>query len=78
MSEYQDKADRLEREADEFDERSERLGEEISEVREDWQRNTPPEASFRTCNVGGEAGEDIFAWWRQGHARSEDVLTGTS
>ncbi len=37
MSEHEQQAGRLERELQEMEERSERLGDEISDVREDWE-----------------------------------------
>ena len=37
MSEHQEQADRMEREAREMEERSARLGDEISGAREDWE-----------------------------------------
>jgi hypothetical protein len=37
MSEHQEKAERLDDQAEELERRSERLGDEISEVREDWE-----------------------------------------
>jgi len=37
MTEHEEKADRLEGQADEMEERSKRLGEDISGAREDWQ-----------------------------------------
>ena len=38
MSEHEQEADRLEREARELEERSERVGSQISDTREDWER----------------------------------------
>ncbi len=38
MSDYEQQADRAERELDDMQERSERLGEEISETRAEWER----------------------------------------
>jgi hypothetical protein len=38
MTKHEQQADRLEREAEEMEQRSERLGDEISDVREDWER----------------------------------------
>jgi hypothetical protein len=38
MSEHHERADQLEREADDMARRSERLGEAISDTREDWER----------------------------------------
>lgn len=38
MSEYEQQADRHEAEAEDMARRSERLGEQISDVREDWER----------------------------------------
>ena len=38
MTEHEEQAERLEREAKDMEERSQRLGEEISEAREDWER----------------------------------------
>jgi hypothetical protein len=63
MSEHQEQADRMAREAREMEERSERLGDEISGVREDWEAmrrdesvpgapapesGLPPEANYTT------------------------------
>jgi hypothetical protein len=63
MTEHQNQADRLEREADEMEQRSERLGDEISDVRDDWEQmrrdesvpgaktpesGLPPEANYTT------------------------------
>ena len=38
MTEHEDRANELEREADEMEERSSKLEEEIDETREDWER----------------------------------------
>jgi hypothetical protein len=38
MSEHDERADELEREADAMDERAKRLEDDIDDVREDWQR----------------------------------------
>jgi hypothetical protein len=38
MSEHEQQADRLEHEADDMEQRSERLGEQIGDTREDWER----------------------------------------
>lgn len=38
MSEHKDQADRLEAEVDQLEHRSDALGEEIDEAREDWER----------------------------------------
>jgi len=61
MSEHEQKSERLEAEVDEMQHRSEHLGEEISDVREDWEAKRrdesfpaartpesglPPEANF--------------------------------
>jgi len=63
MSEHEQHADRLEGEADTMEERSERLGEDISDVRENWEQmrhdesvpgapapesGLPPEANYTT------------------------------
>src|SRR3954452_10394094 len=63
MTDHQQRADRLEREADELDEQPERLGEEIADTREQWERmrrdesvpgaadpesGLPPEANYTT------------------------------
>jgi hypothetical protein len=63
MSEHEQQADRLEREADKMEERSEHLGEEISENKEQWEAmrqdesvpgapapesGLPPEANYTT------------------------------
>jgi len=63
MSEHEQQADSLEREADTMQERSERLGEDISDVRENWEQmrhdesvpgapapesGLPPEANYTT------------------------------
>jgi hypothetical protein len=63
MSEHEKRADRLEREADDMEKRSERLGDEISGVKEDWEAmrrdesvpgapapesGLPPEANYTT------------------------------
>jgi hypothetical protein len=63
MTEHQQKADSLERDVAEMQERSERLKEEISDVREDWENKRrdesvpgaptpesglPPEANYTT------------------------------
>ena len=56
MSEHQEQADKLDGAADEMQEHSARLGEEISDVREDW------EAKRRDDSVPGapapEGGDD--------------------
>lgn len=39
MTEHEQRADRLQDDAAELEERSKRLGDEISDVREDWERN---------------------------------------
>jgi hypothetical protein len=64
MTEHQDQAARLEREAEEMEKRSERLGGEISDARQDWDNKVrdesvpgtppppesglPPEANYTT------------------------------
>jgi hypothetical protein len=63
MTEYERQAERLEHEADEMEKRSDELGDEISDVREDWERKKqddlvpgaqnpetglPPEANYTT------------------------------
>jgi hypothetical protein len=44
MTEHQEQAGRLEREVEDMEERSERLGAEISDAREDWERKQSDEA----------------------------------
>jgi hypothetical protein len=71
MTEHQQRAGRLEGEADEMEQRSERLGEEISDVRENWEQmrrdesvpgapapesGLPPEANYTTS--GDQPPED--------------------
>ena len=63
MTEHEKQASRLERDADELEERSKRLGDEISDVRENWEAmrrdesvpgapapesGLPPEANYTT------------------------------
>jgi hypothetical protein len=63
MTEHQERADRLDAEADRMEERSEHLGEEISDVKEHWEQmrqdesvpgapapesGLPPEANYTT------------------------------
>jgi predicted nuclease with TOPRIM domain len=43
MTEHQERADRLEHEADQLEERSERLGDEISGAREHWSQKKADE-----------------------------------
>ncbi|MBE2316891.1 hypothetical protein DVA67_012990 [Solirubrobacter sp. CPCC 204708] len=38
MTEHQDKVDRLEAEADQLEQRNEQLGEDIADVRENWEQ----------------------------------------
>jgi hypothetical protein len=71
MTDDQRKSDGLERELDDMEERSERLGEEISDAREDWEAKRrdetipgapapesglPPEANYTTS--GDEPPQD--------------------
>jgi hypothetical protein len=71
MTEHQKQAEHVEREVDEMERRSEQLGEEISDVREDWERKKaddsvpgaqdpeggpPPEANVTTS--GDQPPED--------------------
>ena len=71
MSEHQEQAGRLERELEEMEERSERLGDEISDVREDWEAKrrdesvagaSPPEGALpmepNVTTSGGEPSQD--------------------
>jgi hypothetical protein len=51
MSEYEERADALEREADDMQERAERLEDDIGEAREDW------ESKKADSNVPGAAGD---------------------
>ena len=44
MTEHQEQADRLEREADDMEQRSERLESEISGARADWERKVADES----------------------------------
>jgi hypothetical protein len=44
VSEHSEQAERLEREADELERRSDRLGDEIAATREDWERKRREEA----------------------------------
>jgi hypothetical protein len=44
MTEHEQRSDRPEREVDEMTHRSERLGEQISAVREDWERKQRDDA----------------------------------
>ena len=44
MTEHQEQAARLEREADDMQRRSQRLGSDISDVREDWRRKRNDES----------------------------------
>ena len=55
MTEHEQHADRLAAEADDLQERSERLGQEISDTREDWERKQTDEA------VPGAVGEPASA-----------------
>jgi hypothetical protein len=63
MTEHEQQAERLEKDADKLEERSERLGEEISDVKETWEQRRrdesvpgapapesglPPEANYTT------------------------------
>jgi hypothetical protein len=71
MTEHQEQADRLEREADAMQKQSERLGDDISAAREDWEAKKhddsvpgapspegglPPEANYTTS--GDEPPQD--------------------
>ena len=51
MSEHDRQADRLERELDDMQEQSDRLGQEIEHTRDDWERKK------RDSNVPGAAGD---------------------
>jgi hypothetical protein len=51
MSEHDPKADELEREVEDMEERSERLDDEIDDAREDWERKQ------RDPNVPGASGD---------------------
>lgn len=51
MSEHKEQAQRLEGEADELQDRSDALGEEIADAREDWERKQADDA------VPGATGE---------------------
>jgi predicted nucleic acid-binding Zn-ribbon protein len=51
MSEYEERADDLEREADDMRRRTDRLEDEIEDVREDWERKKAD------SNVPGAAGD---------------------
>jgi hypothetical protein len=59
MTEYQEQADRLERAADDMAQQSERLGDEIADVRADWERKRADDSVPGTPPVPkGEDGED--------------------
>ena len=51
MSDHAEKADEVERELDDLQHESERLGDDISETKEDWERKK------RDAKVPGAAGE---------------------
>ena len=53
MSEHSEKADALERDADDMEHQSEKLEREIGDVREDW------EAKQRDAKVPGAVGEAV-------------------
>jgi predicted nucleic acid-binding Zn-ribbon protein len=51
MSEHQDRADELEREAEDMQARADRLEDEIGDVREDWERK---KADSRVPGAAGD------------------------
>jgi hypothetical protein len=58
MSEYEQQADAAEREADDMEKRSERLGAQIHETREDWERKKRDD-SIPTADDPHAAEEDL-------------------
>ena len=57
MSEHEQQADRLDDEVAELQARSERLGEEISDAREDWERKQADDSRARRGRRAGAASE---------------------
>jgi chromosome segregation ATPase len=62
MSEHQERAERLEREAEDMEKRSKRLGEDISDAREDWERKRDDESVPGTPPPRKETAEEREPW----------------